>query len=1138
MLDPPRPAGLRRVSAPDGVWDGPNLIAFVGLRFDRQTYSLEETAWALIRAVVQGPEADIVEEGTLPLKAARYLLGLADEDDFSRDTGLPWVSFRRTVTSNAGAKLSSNKRLRVRAAVTVGRYGGDARSYTRLARTPRGTAAGDRNLRAIAIRLLAGIETLLTDPSSIELGVPVSAVALDQYPKGVTGLAGAEQDGQAEPDASERETIRSATASLAFSLADAVDAAPLNYPPGMTTTMLASVLTLSPARFTGELVNETEGLYAGHRYQDGSSALDLARTSRRLVVLGDPGFGKSTILKAAYIEAARSQPGRALVFATLPEVVSLESGQRIDDPIAACLAVARTFLRPSSAETPIGAMDLATRLATDPDALLCLDAMDEVDGVDERIRLEQLLEGLVSIPGQIVISSRFNGYQAPRGQWLEQEVDALDDQYVTSFLTSWFEAVGDEPAHARARAALESSPEIAELARIPAVLGIIAQVAQDGVVPTTLGTLYGEYLAIFLEGRWRPARHRVGRRRGHQLWKTAIDIAWYMSGRTSDGKWKWTVTAAELYDAFPEVPPQDIDEVLDIQGILTPHGVAPAAASRLHRKFRWLHRTLHEHLVGVRLASIRRDSQPDGERELLDAVQSTLWTQPLLHMFDLLPEKVQGDVVQSIRTARDAGDPGNALQRRLDLLASRAPSRSMIRDGAFVEAIESQEWYDAAKLDPLKMSQHLIRNQEALDSSALHSIFVGLHYAEWEPDALALEALVALGSNRRLDGECIGALARLISRADEDAAVGFIMNGLRDGKFVILHSDISVKNVSTNTIRQVRELASSWTWSSRKGILMVLLILMGVDLDGCPEFPRIEAGLARAIMHQDSYGRSDFSDFLTTDDIDFALRGSMGEQVAYWLALNGAQQKPAERDWSPWARVGSFQLEFQFEFEPEFVAGPGFPYPTRLEESASEDDLDAFASFSLESVRDPQLLLSAYRAALYFAREPSSASPSTLITMWRRASKISQSFSGVVRDSRSSSGPPFIHVDDLVSFCVRRLSDMPAPSVVEALVATDPNEWGDVANFGAFTGKNAEYREWHLLERLVTWADRSNLAFFEMLSVPPDADSFVSSLFERVGPEQLSRANNIGEMASWLEEQGYLFQWRPRLLKLVTDRSR
>jgi len=226
---------------------------------------------------------------------------------------------------------------------------------------------------------------------------------------------------------------------------------------------------------------------------------DITQATARheaLIILGEPGAGKTTTLYKLALDAARERltSGKG----KLPLYLSLAGYREYTSPFVYAEAIWRQSL---------GGEAVGDRLRRGDLLLLC-DALNEMpfqDDRDYRERVEAWRRFVGDFPGnQVLFTCRSRDYSEPLG--LPQvEIERLDDGRVQMFLDKYL-------AQDLARKAWERLGEspLLELVRNPYYLSMLVYIlAQGGTWPTNRAWLFDRFIELLL------AREK---RRGHPDW--------------------------------------------------------------------------------------------------------------------------------------------------------------------------------------------------------------------------------------------------------------------------------------------------------------------------------------------------------------------------------------------------------------------------------------------------------------------------------------------------------------------------------------------------------------------------------------------------------------------------------------------
>jgi HEAT repeat protein len=447
---------------------------------------------------------------------------------------------------------------------------------------------------------------------------------------------------------------------------------------------------------------------------DSSSILnwdDLRDRIHRGIILGDPGFGKTWLLKHEAVRLAKlaseelrrgsntSDNVLLPIFMRLGELAGRLSVHDQDIPGIIADAVART--------STLSSGWIIEQIETGKTVLL-LDALDEVDP-HLRATLELALTQLSkTIKSKILLSSRIVGYRRPfdlsdTDSEREVEIVAFDADQVKGFVNAWFEERperGKDLMHS-----LQKRASVGGLARIPILLSFICLLAKDNSqIPSQRVQLYESLLSLLLEGQWRdsPLReHNPDRIEAKLL--LLEEIAWHFSGQTSDGGWHDLMPSDELarvilksdQAAFLLSTAQHtfgiLWELSERDGVLVKAGVS-AGESWRQVPYLFIHRTFHEYLLASYLARLKADQWKSEVRKhlwydvdweepiILLAARLPEW-EPLLHLLADEENEIfhrmlllAGRCLAEVGTVRDPRDALDIERALLKLLNSRSYS--------------------------------------------------------------------------------------------------------------------------------------------------------------------------------------------------------------------------------------------------------------------------------------------------------------------------------------------------------------------------------------------------------------------------------------------------------------------------------
>jgi formylglycine-generating enzyme required for sulfatase activity len=278
-------------------------------------------------------------------------------------------------------------------------------------------------------------------------------------------------------------------------------------------------------RLAGRQVTDEEAESIGHRLSEPTPVLDLLHEQDGLIILGDPGAGKTTFLKYLALRLALGE-GEALgVGGRLPVLLSLSAYANAltsqDIPLDRFIA---RYYDDLGIDTPVG--PLLDEALAQGGALLLLDGLDEVRGLAQRHLVVKRVVDFFTFRreggNKFILTSRVVGYREvrPIAEGLaECTLVDFEDEDITTFIEKWTGALeraarGDTAVAAREAtreqdellAAVGRNPGVRQLAANPLLLTILALMKRQGVtLPERRVELYQRYVETLLK-HWNLAR--------------------------------------------------------------------------------------------------------------------------------------------------------------------------------------------------------------------------------------------------------------------------------------------------------------------------------------------------------------------------------------------------------------------------------------------------------------------------------------------------------------------------------------------------------------------------------------------------------------------------------------------------------
>ncbi len=367
---------------------------------------------------------------------------------------------------------------------------------------------------------------------------------------------------------------------------------------------------------------------------------DLSRKRRGLVLLGDPGSGKTTHLKRLLlwiVEKGGSSLG--LAAGTVPLFLPLRALKSGEDDLRSF--VLRTFGR----ELPSIDEGFVDGLLMHPSLLFLLDGLDEIFDEGARRDATRWIERLLDArpDARCVVTCRYAGYTKEvrlDGRFLELQLRPLTKAQAETFVRNWYRIVegglAKEEEQGRARGEQRAADliellgradvrvaRVYELTRNPLLLTAICLVHRDrGELSKKRAVLYDTCIDVILEG-WRRAQ-------GFDVPFTAADarnvlkpLALWMH---QEGRVR--ATAAELVPHLGaaharktgEPPEQFLQTILDQSGLLT---------RGPDDQYGFMHLGFQEYLAALELRD-RAAEDPDVLRWLAERFGGGWWREVVL----------------------------------------------------------------------------------------------------------------------------------------------------------------------------------------------------------------------------------------------------------------------------------------------------------------------------------------------------------------------------------------------------------------------------------------------------------------------------------------------------------------------------
>ncbi len=254
---------------------------------------------------------------------------------------------------------------------------------------------------------------------------------------------------------------------------------------------------------------QMQDVYVPVRVDGGSKpqvdAYQTIQGQKRLMVLGDPGSGKTMLLRHIAFTYARQGlydfPGQPIpVFLELNRVES--AGNSLLDALTKTL---------ENHNFP-GAGGFLQSALENHSLLILLDGLDEVNAQARPALVSQIQDLWQKYPdNRIIVTCRKAVYQGELDTWVDQKLEIIEfsDQQIQRFMTSWKKDMPAEKSIEHFFRTLQERPQIMALARNPLLLTMVAYLYTDTefALPHSRSEFYSRSTDLLLD-QWKLERNR------------------------------------------------------------------------------------------------------------------------------------------------------------------------------------------------------------------------------------------------------------------------------------------------------------------------------------------------------------------------------------------------------------------------------------------------------------------------------------------------------------------------------------------------------------------------------------------------------------------------------------------------------
>jgi len=441
-------------------------------------------------------------------------------------------------------------------------------------------------------------------------------------------------------------------------------------------------------RVAGRKPTEDEVEAMGKRLSEPISVLDLVRDNDGLIILGDPGAGKTTFLKYLALMLAQGRGESLNLGHRLPILVPLaayaDALSEGDIPLDTFI---ERYYQNRGIDVPLGTM--LNEALDKGAALVLLDGLDEVRDLSQRhLVVNRVLDFYTFRRKQgnkFVITSRIVGYREVRPAvkgLAECTLVDFDDEDIERFVTQWTQAI-ERAAKGETRVAVEDAatereellqainrhPGVRRLAANPLLLTILALMKRQGIVlPERRVELYHTYVETLLK-HWNLARGLDPRYARDLDVKETLKILgplalWMQETSPGRGLVKQEALRRQLVQIYTERGFEDPEAHVE-KFIKDVREHAALLLERGAREYGFIHLTFQEYLAAVGIGDRGQQSVEPVVEILAQHVGEEAWWEVSLLTIGYMGIIQQRDeaaaaVVQELM-GRAPGEPGEAV---------------------------------------------------------------------------------------------------------------------------------------------------------------------------------------------------------------------------------------------------------------------------------------------------------------------------------------------------------------------------------------------------------------------------------------------------------------------------------------------
>lgn len=373
-------------------------------------------------------------------------------------------------------------------------------------------------------------------------------------------------------------------------------------------------------------VKEFDRFFLGNVRQERVDGLEAIDRYNLLMILGQPGAGKTTFLKrlAMLCSSGKRWSDRVPMFVSLKEFADAEN-------------------RPTLMET-IGPS--FTPVLVQGRGLVLLDGLDEVQETEhDRILAEIRDFSRRYGQNQVIITCRIAAREYIFEQFTEVEMADFNDEQIGDFVRKWFKPTDPAKAELFIESVDENGP-VKELATNPLLLTLLClEFAESSQFPASRSELYERGLNVLLtkwDGQRRIHREEVYKKLSIKRKVSLLGQLAMHTFERGDYFFKQSVAERKIGQYIENLPDANtdpdalmVDSSAVLKSIESHHGLLTERATGIYS---FSHLTFHEYFTAKH---ILETSNPAAQEELLNQLVKHITDKPWREVFLLVVEQLE-----------------------------------------------------------------------------------------------------------------------------------------------------------------------------------------------------------------------------------------------------------------------------------------------------------------------------------------------------------------------------------------------------------------------------------------------------------------------------------------------------------------